>query len=67
MPVTIQELKTRSSLLELEGFTASQVNSVRRTLLADVPKLAIEDVVPPRPDPGRDERQGLRFIDQHVR
>jgi len=44
MPVTIQELKTRSSLLELEGFTASQVNSVRRTLLADVPKLAIEDV-----------------------
>ena len=44
MPVTIQELKTRSTQLEIEGFTASQVNAVRRTLLADVPKLAIEDV-----------------------
>jgi len=44
MPVTVQELKPRGTQLEIEGFTASQVNAVRRTLLADVPKLAIEDV-----------------------
>ena len=44
MPVTIQELKPRSTILEFEGSTASQVNAIRRTLLADVPKLAIEDV-----------------------
>jgi DNA-directed RNA polymerase subunit D len=44
MPVTIQELKPRLTQLELEGCTASQANALRRTLLADVPKLAIEDV-----------------------
>jgi DNA-directed RNA polymerase subunit D len=44
MPVTIQELKPRATQLELEGVSASQVNAVRRTLLSDVPKLAIEDV-----------------------
>jgi len=44
MSVGIQELKPRSVRLEVEGMTASQVNAVRRALLADVPKLAIEDV-----------------------
>jgi len=44
MPVTILELKPRSTSLEIEGASASQVNAVRRTLLADLPKLAIEDV-----------------------
>jgi DNA-directed RNA polymerase subunit D len=44
MQVTIQELKPRSTVVELDGTTASQVNAIRRTLLADVPKLAIEDV-----------------------
>ncbi len=44
MPVTIQELSPRATLLEMEGVTASQVNAIRRTLLADLPKLAIEDV-----------------------
>ena len=44
MPVTIEDLKTRSTSLELDGVTASQVNAVRRTLLSDVPKLAIEEV-----------------------
>jgi DNA-directed RNA polymerase subunit D len=44
MPVTIRELKSRSASLEIEGASASQVNAVRRTLLADVPKLAIEEV-----------------------
>ncbi|MEM0128839.1 MAG: DNA-directed RNA polymerase subunit D [Thermoplasmata archaeon] len=44
MQVTIQELKPRRARLEIEEGTASQVNAVRRALLADVPKLAIEDV-----------------------
>jgi len=44
MSVAIAELKPRSTTLEIEGATASQVNAIRRALLADVPKLAIEDV-----------------------
>lgn len=44
MPVSIGELKPRSTTLEIQGATASQVNAIRRTLLADLPKLAIEDV-----------------------
>ena len=44
MPITVQELSARSTALEIEGATASQVNAIRRTLLSDVPKLAIEDV-----------------------
>ena len=44
MPLSILELKPRATSLEIEGATASQVNAVRRTLLADIPKLAIEDV-----------------------
>jgi len=44
MSVTITELKPRATTLEIDGTTASQVNAIRRTLLADVPKLAIEDV-----------------------
>ncbi len=44
MPVRVEELTPRSTSLELEGVSASQVNAIRRTLLSDVPKLAIEDV-----------------------
>lgn len=44
MPVTIDALAPRSASLELEGVSASQVNAIRRTLISDVPKLAIEDV-----------------------
>lgn len=44
MESTIQELKPRALALEFTGTTAAQVNAVRRTLLSDVPKLAIEDV-----------------------
>jgi DNA-directed RNA polymerase subunit D len=40
----IVELKPRFVKLELSNTTASQVNSIRRTLLSDVPKLAIDDV-----------------------
>jgi DNA-directed RNA polymerase subunit D len=42
--VRIEELTPKASRLEIEGASASQVNALRRTLLADVPKLAIEDV-----------------------
>jgi DNA-directed RNA polymerase subunit D len=44
MTVTVQELSPRSTTIEIDGVSASQVNAIRRTLLADVPKLAIEDV-----------------------
>jgi len=41
---TVSELKPRGLKLEFTGTTAAQVNALRRTLLSDVPKLAIEDV-----------------------
>jgi DNA-directed RNA polymerase subunit D len=44
MPVNVQQLSPRATTIEIEGASASQVNAIRRTLLADVPKLAIEDV-----------------------
>ena len=44
MGVSVEELQPRGTRLELDGVTASQVNAIRRTLLADIPKLAIEDV-----------------------
>ena len=44
MEIDVQELTPRATVLEISGVTASQVNAIRRTLLADVPKLAIEDV-----------------------
>jgi DNA-directed RNA polymerase subunit D len=40
----VVELKPRFLRLELSNTTAAQVNAVRRTLLTDIPKLAIEDV-----------------------
>lgn len=44
MPVSVAELSSRATSLELDGVTASQVNAIRRTLISDLPKLAIEDV-----------------------
>jgi DNA-directed RNA polymerase subunit D len=44
MPVSVDELSPRAASVEVTGASASQVNAIRRTLLADVPKLAIEDV-----------------------
>ncbi len=44
MEIDVQELRPRATALAIDGMTASQVNAIRRTLLADVPKLAIEDV-----------------------
>jgi DNA-directed RNA polymerase subunit D len=42
--VSIVELKPRALKLELGHTSAAQVNAIRRTLLSDIPKLAIEDV-----------------------
>lgn len=44
MDVAVRDLKPRFALLELSGTTSAQVNAIRRTLVADLPKLAIEDV-----------------------
>lgn len=44
MDVTVVDLKPRFLRLDLGHSSAAQVNAIRRTLLADVPKLAIEDV-----------------------
>ncbi len=44
MDVTIQELKPRALRLELAGTSAAQVNAIRRILLSDLPKLAIDEV-----------------------
>ena len=44
MDVSVVELTPRGLRLELGETSAAQVNAVRRTLLADVPKLAIEEV-----------------------
>ena len=44
MEVDVLDLKPRSMRVEIKGTSAAKVNAIRRTLLADVPKLAIEDV-----------------------
>jgi DNA-directed RNA polymerase subunit D len=44
MELSIVDLKPRELKIELDGTTATQANAIRRTLLSDVPKLAIDDV-----------------------
>ena len=44
MDVSVLELGPKSMRLELTESSAARVNAIRRALLADVPKLAIEDV-----------------------
>lgn len=44
MEVDIRQLGPRSADLEFHDGSAARVNAIRRTLLSDVPKLAIEDV-----------------------
>ncbi len=44
MDVSVVDLKPRALKLELNATSGAQVNAIRRTLLADIPKLAIEDV-----------------------
>lgn len=44
MDVSVEMLQPKAMRLELTETTAAQVNAIRRTLVSDVPKLAIEDV-----------------------
>ena len=44
MEVEIRQLGPRAADLEFHEGSAARVNAIRRTLLSDVPKLAIEDV-----------------------
>jgi DNA-directed RNA polymerase subunit D len=44
MELSAVELKQRRLRADVSGTTASQMNAIRRTLLSDLPKLAIEDV-----------------------
>ncbi len=44
MEINIEELKPHAARIRFTKTTASQINSIRRTLLSDVPKMAIEDV-----------------------
>ncbi len=44
MEVEIRELGTRGAELEFTEGSTGRVNAIRRTLIADLPKLAIEDV-----------------------
>ncbi|MCD6461292.1 MAG: DNA-directed RNA polymerase subunit D [Thermoplasmata archaeon] len=44
MNVEIRELTEKSARLVISGVTPPLVNAIRRTLLSDVPKMAIEDV-----------------------
>ncbi len=44
MEVDVRQLGARSADLELKEGSAARVNAIRRALLADVPKLAIDDV-----------------------
>lgn len=60
MEIVIDELKETRARLHLKETTPSQVNAIRRTLLSDVPKLAIEDVEF-HLGPIRDETTGRDF------
>lgn len=44
MEPVIEELKGHGGKIKFKGTTVSQVNAIRRVLLADVPKMAIDDV-----------------------
>jgi DNA-directed RNA polymerase subunit D len=44
MEVQVLDLAPRRLSVELTGTTAAQANAIRRTLLSDIPKLAIDDV-----------------------
>jgi DNA-directed RNA polymerase subunit D len=44
MEITVEELSDRKAKLRIRETTSNQVNAIRRTLLTDIPKMAIEDV-----------------------
>lgn len=45
MKVTTKEMKENKSVLKIEGTEAYFVNSLRRVMLADLPKLAIDNII----------------------
>jgi DNA-directed RNA polymerase subunit D len=45
MKVDVKELKTKKAILKIEDTNPYFVNSLRRIMLADLPKLAVNDVV----------------------
>jgi len=45
MKIDIVELKPEKAVLKIEGVDSSLLNSLRRILLSELPKLAIENIV----------------------
>ncbi len=45
MKVTVLELKPKSAVIDIQDAPVYIINSIRRIMLADLPKLAIEDVI----------------------
>ena len=45
MKVEVNELKTKKAVLKIEGTKPYFVNSLRRVMLSELPKLAVNDVV----------------------
>ncbi len=44
MEVEVKELSTKKALIRFHDTTATEVNAVRRSLISDIPKMAIDDV-----------------------
>jgi len=45
MKIEIEELKPKKAVLKINGTTPYFINSLRRIMLADLPKLAVKDVI----------------------
>jgi len=45
MKIEVKELKTKKAVLKIEDTQPYFVNSIRRTMIADLPKLAVDDVI----------------------
>ena len=45
MKIEVKELKTKKAVLKIEDTQPYFVNSLRRTMIADLPKLAVDDVI----------------------
>ncbi|RLF31145.1 MAG: DNA-directed RNA polymerase subunit D, partial [Thermoplasmata archaeon] len=45
MKINIVELKPKKAVIKIEDTKPYFINSIRRTMLADLPKLAVEDVI----------------------
>ena len=45
MALKLIEIKPNSALFEITGISSSQANALRRTLINDIPKLAIDKIM----------------------